>query len=417
MIKDTSAQDIQVKTPANRKKRFLLIIAVLLLIIAATYGVMSGSDATKSFSQEKVQIAKVEIKTLIRDVAASGKIVAANAPHIYSPERGFVSLHVKAGDTVTKGDELAVLHSPELTNELKQQQSVLQRLEGELKRQHLQSRRDTLTLTKTLDMASVELNAAQREDRRAKLLIKKHLISQIDLEKAIDDLSRAQLTYKHAQQEVALAKDTLAFELQAAKSDVERQQLIVDELHRKVNELSIRATVTGIVGNLLVQQKAAVTQSQPLMTLVDLSHFEAQLQVPESYANELGLGMDVELKFGNETIMGVLSAISPEVNNREVTTRVRFTSNSNNIRQNQRLTARILLDNRQNVLQVKRGAFMQQGGIVAYKIDGNFARRIPISVGATSINAVEILSGLNENDEIIISSYNQFNQVDTLLLN
>jgi len=60
---------------------------------------------------------------------------------------------------------------------------------------------------------------------------------------------------------------------------------------------------------------------------------------------------------------------------------------------------------------------MQQGGIVAYKIDGNFARRIPISVGATSINAVEILSGLNENDEIIISSYNQFNQVDTLLLN
>ena len=75
MIKDTSAQDIQVKTLANHKKRFLLIIAVLLLIIAATYGVMSGSDATKSFSQEKVQIAKVEIKTLVRDVAAVEKLL------------------------------------------------------------------------------------------------------------------------------------------------------------------------------------------------------------------------------------------------------------------------------------------------------------------------------------------------------
>jgi HlyD family secretion protein len=169
MIKDTSAQDIQVNKPANYKKRLLLIIAALLLIISAIYGVISGPDATSSFSRERVQIAKVEIKTLVRDVAASGKIVAANAPSIYSPERGFVSLHVKAGDTVTKGDELALLHSPELTNELKQQQSVLQRLEGELKRQHLQSRRDTLTLTKTLDMASVELNAAQRENRRAKL--------------------------------------------------------------------------------------------------------------------------------------------------------------------------------------------------------------------------------------------------------
>jgi HlyD family secretion protein len=47
MIKDTSAQDIQVKTPANHKKRFLLIIAVLLLIIAATYGVMSNHLAKK----------------------------------------------------------------------------------------------------------------------------------------------------------------------------------------------------------------------------------------------------------------------------------------------------------------------------------------------------------------------------------
>ena len=160
-----------------------------------------------------------------------------------------------------------------------------------------------------------------------------------------------------------------------------------------------------------MQQKAAVTQSQPLMTLVDLSNFEAELQVPESYANELGLGMEVELKLGNETVMGNLSAISPEVNNREVTARVRFKGVTNNIRQNQRLTARILLDNREGVMQVKRGAFMQQGGIFAYKVEGT------ITIGATSINAVELLSGVKENDEIIISSYSDFKQADTILLN
>ncbi len=417
MIKDTSAQDVQVKAPISYKKYAIITAIVFIVVSAIAYIFLTSHSAKSSISRSKVQIAKVHVKALIRDIAASGKIVAANAPKIYSPERGFIDLKVKAGDTVKQGNTLALLQSPELTNELKQQESVLKRLEGEQQRQHLQARRQTLTLNKTLDMAQVELNAAERENRRAQLSIQKHLISQIDLEKAVDDLSRAKLSYKHAQQEVLLAKDTLAFELQAAKSDVTRQQLIVDDLIRKVSNLSIKATVTGIVGNLLVQQKAAVTQSQPLMTLVDLSNFEAELQVPESYANELGLGMEVELKLGNETVMGNLSAISPEVNNREVTARVRFKGVTNNIRQNQRLTARILLDNREGVMQVKRGAFMQQGGIIAYKVDGNIAKRIPITIGATSINAVELLSGLKENDEIIISSYSDFKQANTILLN
>ena len=417
MIKDTSAQDVQVKAPMNYKKYAIITAVIFIAASTIAYIFLTSHSAKSSISRSKVQVAKVHVKALIRDIAASGKIVAANAPKIYSPERGFIDLKVKAGDTVKQGDTLALLQSPELTNELKQQESVLKRLQGEQQRQHLQARRQTLTLNKTLDMAQVELNAAERENRRAQLSIQKHLISQIDLEKAVDDLSRAKLTYKHAQQEVLLAKDTLAFELQAAKSDVTRQQLIVDDLIRKVSNLSIKATVTGIVGNLLVQQKAAVTQSQPLMTLVDLSNFEAELQVPESYANELGLGMEVELKLGNETVMGNLSAISPEVNNREVTARVRFDGVSNNIRQNQRLTARILLDNRQDIMQVKRGAFMQQGGIVAYKVEGNIAKRIPITIGATSINAVELLSGVKENDEIIISSYSDFKQADTILLN
>ncbi|KPH61581.1 RND transporter MFP subunit [Pseudoalteromonas porphyrae] len=416
MIKDTSAQDVSVKPTTNYKKPLIIVLTLLLFIVLCSQVFIAQTSASVSVELKRVNTATVIIDTLIRDVAASGKIVAANAPQVYSPERGFVDLKVKAGDKVQLGDVIATLESPELTNELKQQQSVLQRLHGEQQRKHLEARRQTLSLSKTLDMAQVELNAADRENRRAQLSIEKNLISQIDLEKAVDELARAKLTFKHAQQEALLAKDTLAFELQAAQSDVNRQQLVVDDLTRKVNNLSIQASVTGIVGNLLVQEKSAVIQSQALMTLVDLSNFEAQLQVPESYANELGLGMQVELKLGARTVMGVLSAISPEVNNREVTTRVRFDEPLDNIRQNQRLTARIILDNRDDVLMIKRGAFMQQGGTVAYKVTGDTATRIPISIGATSINAVEILQGVAPGDELIISSYSEFKQADTILL-
>ncbi|MBB1419148.1 efflux RND transporter periplasmic adaptor subunit [Pseudoalteromonas sp. SG44-1] len=416
MIKDTSGQDVSITQRRSYKKPLIVLVLSLAVLALCAQAFMGNNQGSISVERASLQIATVNISRLVRDVAASGKIVAANAPKVYSPERGYVDLQVKAGDKVNKDDIIALVDSPELNNELKQQQSVLARLDGELQRKHLEARRQKLSLTKTLDLAQVELNAADRENRRAKLSIEKNLISQIDLEKAVDDLARAKLSYKHAQQEVELAKDTLAFELKAAERDLARQQLIVDDLNRQVRNLTIKASVTGIVGNLLVQQKEAVTQSQPLMTLVDLSNFEAQLQVPESYANELGLGMEVELTLGAKKVTGVLSAISPEVNNREVTTRVRFDEELKGIRQNQRLTARILLENRDDVLQIKRGAFMQQGGTQVYKVIGDTAQLVNITTGASSINAIELLQGVSSGDQLIISSYDNFKQAPTLLL-
>ncbi|MBB1335391.1 efflux RND transporter periplasmic adaptor subunit [Pseudoalteromonas sp. SR44-5] len=416
MIKDTSGQDVSITQRRSYKKPLIVLALSLAVLALCAQAFMGNNQGSISVDRASLQIATVNISRLVRDVAASGKIVAANAPKVYSPERGYVDLQVKAGDKVNKDDIIALVDSPELNNELKQQQSVLARLDGELQRKHLEARRQKLSLTKTLDLAQVELNAADRENRRAKLSIEKNLISQIDLEKAVDDLARAKLSYKHAQQEVELAKDTLAFELKAAERDLARQQLIVDDLNRQVRNLTIKASVTGIVGNLLVQQKEAVTQSQPLMTLVDLSNFEAQLQVPESYANELGLGMEVELTLGAKKVTGVLSAISPEVNNREVTTRVRFDEELKGIRQNQRLTARILLENRDDVLQIKRGAFMQQGGTQVYKVIGDTAQLVNITTGASSINAIELLQGVSSGDQLIISSYDNFKQAPTLLL-
>ncbi|TMO73341.1 efflux RND transporter periplasmic adaptor subunit [Pseudoalteromonas aurantia] len=418
MIRDTSGQDQQVTVNKRSNIKIGLLGAALFLGVAVSANAVINTGSPQlSLSKSSLNIATVTSGSFVRDVAATGFIVAANAPQAYSPEQGFVTLKVKAGDTVTLGQTIALVDSPELESVLKQQQSELARLHGELSRRELEARRDTLALNNTLDLAKVELAAAQRENRRAQLSIKQSLISQIDLEQAQDDLARAELTYQHAVQEAEIAKDTLAFELKSAKSTVTQQQLAVDELLRKVNNLAVKASVAGIVGNLLVQPRSAVTKNQALMTLVDLSAFEAQLQVPESYANELGLGMDVALKIGDQNVMGKLSAISPEVNNREVTTRVRFSQEDvKNIRQNQRLSARVLLENKDDVLMLRRGAFLDSGGHIAYKVEGDIATRININTGATSIRSVEILDGLRIGDEVIVSNYEPFKKANTVLL-
>lgn len=418
MIKDTSGQDVVVTKSKKTPRNIVIAIAATFAIALSANAIMNGETAEQSIEKAQLQFAKVERGDLTRDVVATGKVVAANAPRVYSPEQGFVDLQVSAGDSVVVGQVVAIVDSPELNNELQQQKSEFARLQGELARKELDARRETLNLNKVLDMAQVELNAADRENRRAQLSIKEHLISQIDLEKAVDELAKAKLSFKHAKEEVALAKDTLAFDLQAAKSTLERQQFVVEELERKVKNLNITASVSGIVGNLNVQPKELVNKNQALMTLVDLSAYEAEVQVSESFANELGLGMDVELKIGNQIVTGKLSAISPEVSNREVTTRVRFGQTElTGIRQNQQLSARILLENKQNVLKVRRGGFTQSGGFVAYKLNGNIATKIDIELGAYSLREVEVLSGLEVGDEIIISNYETFNQSPSILLN
>ena len=415
MIKDTSGQDTVLVPSTSKRLKLPLIIGGCALLVSALVWASLGSDSvSKSLSRSDITTAKLFVGTLTRDVATTGKIVAANAPILYSTEEGTVTLLSNPGDTVNKGDVVAKLDSPRLTNQLEQAKSLLAGMESALERAKLDARRDQLQAYQTLDIATVDLEAADRESRRGEELIQSQLIGQIDYEKGKDDLHKAKLKFKHAEQEVALTKDTLTFEIKNKALEVERQTLAVRELERQVDALNIVAPVNGIIGNWITEQKTRLSANQPILTVVDLSAYEAELAVPESYADDLGLGMEVELSFGSIKLMGKLSSISPEVRNREVTARVQFDqSDSLTLRQNQRISARVLLEHRPNVLMVKRGAFMTSGGgNVAYQIEGDLASRREVKLGSTSLSQVEVLDGGKAGDEWVISSVDPFNHAE-----
>ncbi|MGI2135533.1 efflux RND transporter periplasmic adaptor subunit [Shewanella baltica] len=415
MIKDTSGQDtVLVPSTTKRLKLPLLIGGCALLVSALVWASLGTDSVSKSLSRSDITTAKLFVGTLTRDVATTGKIVAANAPILYSTEEGTVTLLSNPGDSVNKGDVVAKLDSPRLSNQLEQAKSILAGMQSALERAKLDARRGQLQVNQTLDMAAVDLEAANRERRRGELLIKNKLISEIDYEKGKDELHKAKLKFAHAEQEVALTKDTLTFEVKNKALEVERQTLAVHELERQVEALNIKAPVGGIIGNWITEQKTRLSANQPILTVVDLSAYEAELAVPESYADDLGLGMEVELSFGSVKLMGKLSSISPEVRNREVTARVQFVQdNSLKLRQNQRISARVLLEHRPDVLMVKRGAFMTSGGgDVVYQIEGDLASRRAIKLGSTSLSQVEVLDGGKAGDEWVISSVEPFNHTE-----
>lgn len=421
-IADTSAQDVRIeptKRPLRRVGIGAIVVLTLGFLVYSFPALTRWATASVTVSSERLRVATVERGDLVRDVSVQGRVVAAVSPTLYAPAAGTITLVVDAGASVEEDQVLAVVESPLLTNELQQAEATLQQQSVELERQRIETRQQALENRKQADLAGVTLVAAKREKRRADAANELKVISVIDYEKAQDDLQNAELAHAHAIADADLFEERLEFELRASELALQRQELRVGDLRRQVDELSIRSPVSGIVGDLLVQQKAAVSRDTPVMAVVDLSQFEIDALVPETYADDLAIGMVAEVDAGGRKFSGQLVAISPEIVANQVLSRVRFVDDAPaNLRQNQRLSTRILLEQRDNVLKLKRGQFLDSGGgRVAYVLDGKgSAERRSIEIGARSLGAVEVLSGLSEGDRVVISSLEPFRGADTALI-
>jgi len=421
-IADTSAQDVLIEKRPNRARWLVSGVAAVLLILLTLWAVpavqrWAGSSVTVPL--DRMRLAEVEVGDLVRDVSVQGRVVAAVSPTLFAPADGTITLQVEAGSEVGQGQVLAVIESPELENQLQQEQATLDRAAVELDRQRIEARQKILDNQKNIDLARVALVAAERERRRAESGFDIDAISQIDYEKTKDDLENAQLAHQHAVADAKLDEERLNFELRTRELELDRQQILVNDRRRQVDDLIIRSPVNGIVGNLLVDQKANVGDNQAVMAVVDLTAFEVEADVPESYADDLGLGMAAEVLVGNQPYSASLVSVSPEVIQNQVTTRIRFGEDMPpGLRQNQRLTTRILMEEKHGVLTLPRGQFLDSGGgRVAYVLgDDGVARRRSIEIGARSLSEVEVMAGLEAGENVVISSIDTFRGADTVLV-
>lgn len=413
MIRDTSAQDQLIQVP--RRRRWLLgagIGAVLLvLFIVLAPSVRHALSADVSVSSSRLAFATVERGEFVRDVAAEGRVVAAVSPTLYARSGGAVTLKVHAGDSVKRGQVLAVVDSPELTNKLLQQQAALAGMDVDYKRAQIDARKQRLALHKALENAQIDAKTARRDLQRYQTAFAKGAFTESDVDHARDKVEKAEVTLKHAREDIALEKDSLNFDVQAKKLVRDRQALLVKDVQRQVDDLSVRSPVNGQVGQVFIAPRDTVAKDAKLLSVIDLSALEVEVQVPESFARDLGVGMPARISGSGHQWKGEVSAISPEVVNGQVAARVRFVGTKpEQLRQNQRLSVRILLDKRDNVMTVARGSFVDEsGGRYAYVVHDGIAVRTPVELGPSSIDKVEVLKGLKPGDRIVISGTDNFN--------
>ena len=414
-MRSTSGQDRVIEENVLPYKKTIvgvassIVIAVILFYVWPSLTRLFSADQT--ISQVQLRFAKVQVGDLQRDVSVQGKVIAANSPTLFAPSSGIVSLQIKAGDNVKNGQVLASIYSPELTNKLSQESSTYDQLAIEVGRHRIQIKSSLLNNQQAIELALVNLDASKVEKVRAELSIQDSLISQRELEEKVAAFKRADLAYRHALQNHQLQKESMEFDLKSKQSQLKRQEFVVTDLRRQVAILFIISPTDGIIGSVNIREKDTVTLNAPLLTIIDLSIFEVEVKIPENYADDLGIGLKTEINFNGQTHMGEVTSISPEVFEGQVVGRIRFTQvDLVGLRQNQRVTARVLIESKENVLKVKRGAFVESGGgRIAYVVNNQSATKRSIQLGARSLAEVEVLSGLEQGDEIIISSISQFN--------
>jgi HlyD family secretion protein len=421
MLRDTSAQDrvIEPKNPLKRHRKLILValagIAALgtLIFVLARY---SGAGA--SVDRARVSIATVERGNFVRDIAADGQVVAAVSPTLYANALGTVTLKVHAGDTVAKGQVLAVVESPDLTAKMSQEDATLvgQRLDWE--RATLDAEHKLSQLRDAYNQAEVDQKTAQRERDRSRKAYELGSYSELQALRAEDALEKAQFAFQQAKSTYESQPKQNRFDIDSKKALLDRQQYLVDDLKRQVAGLNVKSPVDGQVGQVQVADRASVAKDAPLLTVVDLSALEVEIKVTESLARDLRTGMTADLEGGGHHWQGVVSGVSPEVVAGQVTARLRFGAEKPaGLRQSQRLSVRIFIDRRDNVLMVDRGSFVdQEGGGFAYIVHGNIAERHPVQLGAASIAKVEILEGLSAGDQIVISGTDAFNGAQRVIL-
>jgi HlyD family secretion protein len=417
MIRDTSAQDRPLAKSAARRPtgRWLLLAgAALLLFTAIAFGARSWLSGARSVDGGRVRIAAVKRGNLIRDIVADGRVTAANNPTLYAIAPGTVELKVIAGDTVKRDQPLAVIDSPDLKSRLAQEQAGLAALEAEVGRADLDVQQGRANAQKAIDQAEIDRQTATRELERFRRGYAAGALPEIDVLRAEDALKKAEIALAHARKDRVLQGKGLGFDLRTRRLGLDRQRAIALELARQVEALVIRSPVDGQVGQLMVAQRANVAANAPILSVVDLTAFELEIHVPDSFARDLAIGMPAEIGASGKKYTGRVRSVSPEVVNGEVASRLEFVGDKpDGLRQNQRLTARILLDEKQDVLMVERGPFLEAGGgHFAYVVEDGVAERRSIVTGAASLDAVEILSGAEVGDRIVVSGADAFGDAE-----
>ena len=406
---------------SKKVRRIIFLIAFTVAASAATYGLSKLKPAAPSVDRATLLSDKVKRGPILRDIHGTGTLVPEDFRWIPAGRDGLVQrINVRIGDTVSPNTILAELSNPDLLQTLMDSGLQIKAAEADLV--NMRTGHENAAINQQFVIASLDA-AAQRARMLADTddeLAKRGLIGQLPVR-----LSR--LEAENSASQVEREKQRVAINAKSAEAQIAAQEARLDQLRatyemrkRQIDELKIRAGVSGVLQQLSIEGGQRIAEGAPIAKVAEPGHLKAQLRIAETQAKDILIGQTASIDTRNGIISGRVVHIDPAAVQGTVTVDVQLEGElPRGARPDQSVDGTIEIERLDNVLYVGRPANGRQDTTVQmFKVLTNGeAVRSRVRIGRVSVNSIEILEGLQEGDEVILSDMSMWDEYDRIRLN
>lgn len=415
----------------KRRRTIALIIAGLVLLGLGTLGVMQLKPAAPSVERSTVMIDVVKRGPMLRDVRGLGTLVPTDIRWIPAVMEGRIeSVHILPGTKVKASDVILEMSNPQLEQVTLDAEFQLRAAEAEYKNLQAQLQSQVLSQKSETAKSESELSDAKLQAETDQALAKLGVISGNALKVSQNKAENLSVRTNIEQQRLVNSHETMQAQLLAQKAKVDQARALYQLKREQLDSLKVRAGVDGVLQELPCSSAATtgtsckpgqwMTSGTTLAKVVQPEHLKAELKIPETQTKDIQLGLKAEVDTHNGIIPGHVVRIDPASQGGTVTVDVALDGPlPAGARPDLSVDGRIELELIADTLQVGRPAFGQEKSTVGmFKLepDGKTAVRVQVKLGRSSVNAVEIVGGLKEGDQVILSDMSRWDNYDRIRL-
>ncbi len=389
------------------------VAAVLIVTVA-----LSGLDpAAPSVQRVAILVDSVRQGDVVREVRGPGTLVPEQIRWITAQASARVDRKsAESGERVGAGQVLLEMSNPDLQIQTMLAEQQVRQAQIELLNLRTNLRSAILTQEGVVATARTTYVSATQESLAADSLQRRNLISGFELSNRKAQAEEATVRYRVERERLELQRAAIDSQIATQSSQVVQLEAIAERQRNRLQSLSVRAPEAGVLQDLTLQLGQWVPEGTTLAKVVQPGRLKAVLRIPESQAKDVSIGQSATVDTRNGIVRGRVVRKDPSAIQGSVTVDIALEGPlPPGAVPDLSVDGTIQIERLNNILYTGRPAFGTGTGQVGlFKIvdGGSTAVRVPVTLGRTSVNTVEILSGLAIGDLVILSDMTQYAAVD-----
>ncbi|MDD2831457.1 MAG: HlyD family efflux transporter periplasmic adaptor subunit [Bacteroidales bacterium] len=413
--------DRKIPKEVLRKERNVKLIklgAVILgsiIVIAVVISLLR-----ESINLKNIQLSTVDNGTIEVSVSASGKVVPAFEETIIAPiESRIVEVYKKAGDLVDVGTPLVKLDLQSIETDYRKMLDELQMRQYRLEQQRIKNSSTLSNTEMQLKVNDMQIDKMQVEVRNERYL------DSIGAG-TTDKVRETELKYNVAKLEQEQSRKKFENDRKVADSELRVQELELEifrkslaETKRILDDAQIRSPRKAILTYINNQVGTRVLQGTQVAILSDLSHFRIDGEIADSYGDRISTGNKVVVRIGSDELIGAVSNVTPLSKNGVIQFSVQLDDdNHQRLRSGLKTDVYVMNAIKEDVMRIANGPYYTgQGSYELFVLNGNSLEKRKVQLGESNYEYVEVISGLQSGDKVVVSDMSQYRNKNKLKVN